>query len=176
MYTSKRVWEKVLFDIYFKRRRLFLSRAQDPASFVLPARSEWSRQTWIFPQKEKCLTGLHQSQNSGKVALEFCLTDEIWSDIWTQRRGLNEIRLTLANWCGVLVVNAFKIYSSKLNQEEIWAYKKTYNNKHHQSSRSGMPGPCQITFTDMIIYPVEVKNRHPIDSCVYCCWPKTGCW
>ena len=40
---------------------------------------------------------------------------EIWSDIWTQRRGLNEIRLTLANWIHsvmILFVNAFKIYSS----------------------------------------------------------------
>ena len=37
---------------------------------------------------------------------------EIWSDIWTQRRGLNEIRLTLANWFHSVVtlfVNTFKI-------------------------------------------------------------------
>ena len=40
---------------------------------------------------------------------------EIWSDIWTQRRGLNEIRLTLANWFHnvvALFVSTSKIYSS----------------------------------------------------------------
>ena len=26
----------------------------------------------------------------------------------------------------------------------------------------------------LIICSVEVKIRYPMDTCVYCCWPKTG--
>ena len=35
----------------------------------------------------------------------------------------------------------------KLNQERILKKKKTHNNEHNQSSRSGMLGPCEIMFT-----------------------------
>ena len=34
------------------------------------------------------------------------------------------------------------------------------------------PRTLQVLFC---LCPVKVKNRYPMDTCVYCCWPKIGC-
>ena len=72
--------------IIFILRRLFLFWVQDP---VLPSltcvRSEWSRQTWVFPQKKSTQEDLTKTRISGTL---------LWSFIWAShfRTCLNLIQ------------------------------------------------------------------------------------
>ena len=72
--------------IIFILRRLFLFWVKDP---VLPSlacvRSEWSRQTWVFPQKKSTQEDLTKTRISGTL---------LWSFIWAShfRTCLNLIQ------------------------------------------------------------------------------------
>ena len=91
-------------------------------------RSEWSRQTWMFPQEKRLhrtwpKTGFrgrcswkalsNQPEFGSGKTVKFDATYE--HNLVMSQLGFNEIRLTLANWfysVVTLFVNALKIYGS----------------------------------------------------------------
>ena len=147
-----------------------------PAIFFLEPRAlqvlfcqcilEWSQQTWVFPQRKapNRTPPKPEFRTSCSGALfgrdTFELTS-IWfrTDYERLRRHMNTT--SQLEWnsshAGELIsqcafrkgkcIQNLQFLKYKLNQEEIWGYKKTHNNEHNQLSRSGIPAPRQITFT-----------------------------
>ena len=136
-----------------------------------PCKFCFARAFWLIAtnsvgisSKEKRLTGLHQNQNFGQVALEFYLAEalsnlpEFGSEQTmkyetTSRLSKWNSPLTLANWFHSMV--PFCKYRAKSRRDmRIWK-KNSHNNEHNQSSRSGMPGPCQI----YVYYYLSCRNE-----------------
>ena len=165
----------VSHSIYVVCYKVFPDLLAQTAIFVSspgPCKFCFARAFWLIAtnsvgisSKEKRLTGLHQNQNFGQVALEFYLAEalsnlpEFGSEQTMKYETTSRLPkwnspLTLANWFHSMV--PFCKYRAKSRRDmRIW--KKTLT---ITSTISRLGAECQgrAKFTFIIICPVEMKK------------------